>query len=305
MLDLHAAPPEPQRRPTQGAPESQDSLQTVRKPALPALSGLRTILAVNVMFFHFTPPHPKFLTPVIDNAYVFVGFFFLISGFILAYNYADRPTLSKQTFYLARLSRVYPVYLLVLLLSLPFLPIEWGAHTPAQFYRGLLLTPLALQGWNPMLATFWNTVAWDGSGGVHAVRFIPFCADRDQAVCGPAVDAAQPDRRYPRALGDRHHAAHGVLPAEPGPPDRARDALYLRVVAAAAEVHAAHVSVHVYGGGAGGAAARNSDLERVSPRACGAGGAGRADAVLRVRGGSGFLTSSFTARCCCRCFRCC
>jgi peptidoglycan/LPS O-acetylase OafA/YrhL len=132
----------------------------VRKPALPALSGLRTLLAVNVMFFHFTPPHPAFLTPMIDNAYVFVGFFFLISGFVLAYNYADRPSLSKRTFYVARLSRVYPTYLLVLVLSAPFLLEEWKAHTPADFFTGLALTPFMLQSWIPPLATFWNTVAW-------------------------------------------------------------------------------------------------------------------------------------------------
>ncbi len=152
MLDLHAAPPEPRR--------SGDIVEAVRKPPLPALSGLRTILAVNVMFFHFTPPHPNFLTPVISNAYVFVGFFFLISGFILAYNYGDRPTLSKRSFYLARLARVYPVYLLVLMLSVPFLFLEWSAHTPRDFSLGLILAPLALQGWSPTLATFWNTVAW-------------------------------------------------------------------------------------------------------------------------------------------------
>ena len=87
------------------------------------------MLAVNVVFFHFTPPHPSFLTPVIDNAYVFVGFFFLISGFVLGYNYADRPVLVKRQFYLARVSRVYPTYVLVLLLSGPFL-IRSGERIP-------------------------------------------------------------------------------------------------------------------------------------------------------------------------------
>jgi peptidoglycan/LPS O-acetylase OafA/YrhL len=145
-----------------------------RKPALPALSGLRTVLAVNVMFFHFTPPHPAFLTPLIDNAYVFVGFFFLISGFVLGYNYADRPTLSKRTFYLARVSRVYPVYLLVLVLSFPFLMVEWHAHSHADFYTGLLLTPLALQGWSPSLATFWNTVAWTVPAEFLLYALFPF-----------------------------------------------------------------------------------------------------------------------------------
>ena len=112
------------------------------------------------MFFHFTPPLPRFLRSVVDNAYVFVGFFFLISGFVMAYNYADREQLSKRDFYVARASRVYPVYLLVLLLSLPFLWFEWPAHTHGDFFLGLLLTPLALQGWDPHLATFWNTVGW-------------------------------------------------------------------------------------------------------------------------------------------------
>ncbi len=126
------------------------------------------------MFFHFTPPHPRFLTPVIDNAYVFVGFFFLISGFVLGYNYADRPSLSKKTFYLARVSRVYPTYLLVLLLSLPFLIEEWKAHPPHMFYLGLLLTPLALQGWVPSLATFWNTVGWTVPAEFLLYAIFPF-----------------------------------------------------------------------------------------------------------------------------------
>ena len=131
-----------------------------RKPALPALTGLRTLLAINIMFFHFTPSLPGVLRPVVDNAFTFVGFFFLISGFILAYNYADRPSLSKRKFYVARFSRVYPVYLLVLMLSVPFLYEEWKAHSQADFFTGLLLTPLCLQGWSPKLATFWNTVGW-------------------------------------------------------------------------------------------------------------------------------------------------
>ncbi len=132
------------------------------------------MLAVNVMFFHFTPPHPRLLTPVIDNAYVFVGFFFLISGFVLGYNYADRPSLPRKAFYLARLSRVYPTYFLVLLLSIPFLLQEWKAHPPHEFYLGMLLTPLALQGWLPPLATFWNTVGWTVPAEFLLYALFPF-----------------------------------------------------------------------------------------------------------------------------------
>ena len=146
--------------PSHPADEPALSATAPRKPALPALTGLRTLLAVNIMFFHFTPALPAFIRPVVDNAFTFVGCFFLISGFILAYNYADRPTLSLRKFYVARISRVYPVYLLVLVLSIPFLFEEWKAHTHAAFFAGLALTPFALQGWSPTLATFWNTVGW-------------------------------------------------------------------------------------------------------------------------------------------------
>ena len=126
------------------------------------------------MLFHDTPPHIGWIAPVVNNAYVFVGFFFLISGFVLAYNYADRPKLSKRSFYVARLSRVYPVYLLVLLLSIPFLALEWNAHSRTDFYLGLVLTPLTLQGWSPGLATFWNTVGWTLPAEMMLYGLFPF-----------------------------------------------------------------------------------------------------------------------------------
>jgi len=133
----------------------------VSKPQLPALTGVRTLLAVNIMLFHFTPPHMTYLYPVIDNSYVFVGFFFLLSGYVLAYNYADRPgRLVKRDFWRARFARLYPIYLLSLVLFFTMLGAEWHARSHGQFVEGIILTPLLLQGWSPALATFWNTVAW-------------------------------------------------------------------------------------------------------------------------------------------------
>ncbi len=133
----------------------------VRKPPLTALTGLRTLLALSIVFFHFTPPHMEIFAPVFNNGFVFVGFFFLISGFILAYNYAERPApLVKRDFWVARFSRLYPVYLVALALSFQMLQSEWSARSHAEFWKGVILTPLLLQGWSPNLATFWNTVAW-------------------------------------------------------------------------------------------------------------------------------------------------
>ncbi len=143
------------------APNSAGAVALSRKPPLPALTGVRTLLALNIVFFHFTPPHMHYLYPVIDNGYVFVGFFFLLSGYILAYNYADRPqALVKRDFWLARFARLYPIYLLSLAFSFMMLLSEWHARSHWEFWSGAVLTPLLLQGWSPQLATFWNTVGW-------------------------------------------------------------------------------------------------------------------------------------------------
>ncbi len=133
----------------------------MRKPPLPGLTGVRTFLAIGIMFFHFTPPLSPLVRPVIEAGFTYISFFLLISGFVLAYNYAHRAdTVKPVKFYLARLSRLYPVYLLSLLISLEMLHAEWTMRSAGEFFRGFILTPLLLQGWSPTLATFWNTVAW-------------------------------------------------------------------------------------------------------------------------------------------------
>ena len=98
-----------------------------------------------------------------EQGYTSVSFFLLLSGFVLAYNYSDRAQkgqLSARNFWIARVSRLYPIYLVALLISLGMLMEEWHVRTHAQFAWGVALTPLMLQGWSPSLSTFWNTPAW-------------------------------------------------------------------------------------------------------------------------------------------------
>lgn len=135
-----------------------------KKGRLPALTGLRAFAALNIVFFHFS--NPKWFgpfAPIVDNGYTSVSFFLLMSGYILAYNYSDRAKsgeLRAPTFWVARLSRLYPVYFFALIVSLGMLVQEWHVRTHLQFAAGFVMTPLLLQGWSPSLATFWNTPAW-------------------------------------------------------------------------------------------------------------------------------------------------
>lgn len=143
---------------------SDPSGKREKKEILPALTGLRCFAALNIVFFHFS--NPKWFgpfAPIVDNGFTSVSFFLLMSGYILAYNYADRAAagqLKTRNFWIARFSRLYPVYLFALILSLGMLQQEWYARSHAQFAVGVALTPILLQGWIPTLATFWNTPAW-------------------------------------------------------------------------------------------------------------------------------------------------
>jgi peptidoglycan/LPS O-acetylase OafA/YrhL len=145
---------------------------------LPALTGLRAFAALNLVFFHFSNPQWfGWLAPVVDNGYTSVSFFLLLSGFVLAYNYADRAAgrkLSTRGFWVARFSRLYPVYLFSLVVSLGMLMEEYRTQTRFHFAMGTILTPLLLQGWSPLLSTFWNTPAWTMSTEAFFYLLFPF-----------------------------------------------------------------------------------------------------------------------------------
>lgn len=146
-----------------------------RKPPLPGLTGIRTFLAVGILFFHYTPPHATYIRPIIEAGFTYIGCFLLISGFVLSYNYAHRSdTLEPGRFYAARASRLYPVYFMSLLVSLGMLHAEWISRSHVQFWTGTVLTLTLLQGWSPTLATFWNTVAWTLSTEAMLYLAFPF-----------------------------------------------------------------------------------------------------------------------------------
>ena len=103
-----------------------------KEPLLP-LTGLRAFLALWVIGYHqigstgslgaYASLLPPAIFSMIDTGYAAVGMFFLLSGFILAYNYDLGKSWTREEwlrFAAARFARIYPVYLLGTLLVLPF-----------------------------------------------------------------------------------------------------------------------------------------------------------------------------------------
>lgn len=95
---------------------------------LQPLTALR-FLAVTAIFLHHSDylfannkPFMEIYHRLFREGYIGVTFFFVLSGFIITYNYFDKCLLNNdwvKTFYLNRLSRIYPVHLLTLVLAIP------------------------------------------------------------------------------------------------------------------------------------------------------------------------------------------
>ncbi len=92
------------------------------KPHFVALDSWRGIAACAVALHHFYANTPIFDAGIIRNAGAFVDFFFVLSGFVIAYNYQDklRTGFSLKKFMTLRLGRLYPLHITVLILMIAF-----------------------------------------------------------------------------------------------------------------------------------------------------------------------------------------
>jgi peptidoglycan/LPS O-acetylase OafA/YrhL len=150
---------------------------TLHRTPLPALTGVRFLAATQVVLYHFgagfAQRHnlPRPLTNLLTNGWTAVTLFFILSGFILSYTYSGQIATSggKLRFWEARFARIYPVYLLALLLSWPF------RGNPG---LGLSIAVFTMvQAWNPFHPNYggaWNSPAWTLSTEAFFYLLFPF-----------------------------------------------------------------------------------------------------------------------------------
>jgi peptidoglycan/LPS O-acetylase OafA/YrhL len=143
---------------------------------LQSLTSLRFFAALAVVLYHSgsgfaakAGVSPKFIQNMLDNGWLGVPFFFILSGFILTYAHADLTfdRVQLKRFFVARFARLYPVYLLALMISIPFAGHYDFATDWFQFFL--------LQSWFPGSgATDWNFVAWTLSVELLFYLVFPF-----------------------------------------------------------------------------------------------------------------------------------
>ncbi|MBO0748908.1 MAG: acyltransferase [Porphyrobacter sp.] len=76
---------------------------------LPLLDGMRGIAALAVLFYH--APHLGLMQPLVPRGYLFVDFFFLLSGFVLGLSAEPRlqAGLTAEQFMKRRIRRLWPI----------------------------------------------------------------------------------------------------------------------------------------------------------------------------------------------------
>jgi peptidoglycan/LPS O-acetylase OafA/YrhL len=153
------------------------------KPAeIRALSGARAIPPLILVLFHFCEGHGyrglKWFDLIAAKGYLWVEFFFALSGFILIHVYVSRAGdvwrwRGYLQFLQARLTRLYPLHLFMMLVILAQLIVfrslaEAGGYVsifdqpyhPILTWQTFVANLFLVQAWNLFNFLSWNGVAW-------------------------------------------------------------------------------------------------------------------------------------------------
>jgi peptidoglycan/LPS O-acetylase OafA/YrhL len=170
-------------------------------PQLAALNGMRFFAVFHIFLYHLwsvrfeAPPQkgafanayanletfPRWLNNLLAHGYLSTSFFFLLSGFILAYLYwapDGQLATSSQRFWWQRFTRVYPVHLIALavtiLLTLPRWWFDPGAPPVPLAIASAIATATLTQAWYAPLVPIWSWPTWALSAIVFLYLIMPW-----------------------------------------------------------------------------------------------------------------------------------
>jgi peptidoglycan/LPS O-acetylase OafA/YrhL len=152
--------------------------EPARKGEIRALAGARALPPLLLVLYHYHEAHGyqnvRLFDVFVAKGYLWVEFFFALSGFILVYAYIARPRFAYVDFLKARLARLYPLHLATLLIMLAMvLFFRWlaaqghyisiydlpGYHPYTSFWS-FIGNLFLVQAWHVFPRLSWNGVSW-------------------------------------------------------------------------------------------------------------------------------------------------
>lgn len=167
-----------------------------------ALSGIRFFAILHIFLFHLwavfrVPFEGNFKLILIDfvrfpetmqtffaNGWMSTSFFFLLSGFMLAYIYwgeDGKLTVPVKKFYFLRFTRIYPVHILVMIIMiiLGISGLLWfGDYSMIAVVLSAFATLGLVQAWFPPLVPIWSWPAWNISAVIFLYLIMPWLMPR-------------------------------------------------------------------------------------------------------------------------------
>ncbi|MDX1769892.1 MAG: acyltransferase [Planococcaceae bacterium] len=139
---------------------------------LNTLTSFRFIAAFMVFLFHAG------IWKEYQLGYLGVTFFFVLSGFILAYNYKEKfNTLEKPKliyFYIARIAKIYPIHFLTFFFAIPYYFLVPLNHPPLMYVFQGVTNILLIQSFIPVGNVSFNGVSWSLSNELFFYVMFPF-----------------------------------------------------------------------------------------------------------------------------------
>lgn len=144
------------------------------KPKLESLDAVRAIACLFVVSFH------AYLTLL---GYSGLSMFFVLSGFLSAYNYADRDSVKRMgakesaVFSIKKIAKLYPLHIAMLLIPLAgqIYGLVNGLVAPARLFEKLAANALLVHAWIPLNDFYFsfNVPSWYLSVGLFLYFMLP------------------------------------------------------------------------------------------------------------------------------------
>ena len=150
---------------------------------LKQLTSMRFFAAVWVTLYHYWPSLSPTMPGVVAKGYLGVELFFVLSGFILSHVYLDQAgagRLRYGAFLWARLSRIYPVHLAMIvaigLMGTAAAAFGVKIDHPVTVWSVLPQNLLLIHAWGTASVSAWNHPSWSISAEWFAYVTFPFFA---------------------------------------------------------------------------------------------------------------------------------